>query len=341
MEPKTSPELADSSIPANVDIAPADPRVIGLYGVPGCGKSYLMKQLKQELGESDLQYFEGSEVINSVTVGGLNAFKKLDEHQKNQIRKLAINSIKSKCAQSGNVGIVTGHFMFWDDEASEQALRVCTQADLDTYTHILYVNTPVEVTAKQRAEDTERERLTVSIQHLHRWQETEIKEIRGLCRENDILFATIYPNLKGKLAILVRDFQRHDESHNRSVAEQLLDETISVHYDELKTVLFFDADKTLAADDTSARFWKRIKETKGEDDPLSALFRGPLKYSYTAFRQAMLLYEESINDDEFEAICEELATYTHLYPQMSSLLRQAGRYNHVCPIIVTCGLRRV
>ncbi|BCR92603.1 uncharacterized protein ACHE_80503A [Aspergillus chevalieri] len=70
-----------------------------------------MKQLKQELDESNFQYFEGSEIMNSVTFGGLNAFKKLDEHQKNQIRKLAINSIKSTCAKSGNVGIVTGHFM--------------------------------------------------------------------------------------------------------------------------------------------------------------------------------------------------------------------------------------
>lgn len=289
----------------------------------------------------DFQYFEGSEIINSVTVGGLDAFKKLDEHQQNQIRKLAIDNIKSTCAQSGNIGIVCGHFMFWDDEANEQALRVCTQADLDTYTHILYVNTPVEVTAKQRAEDTERERSNVSIQHLRRWQETEIQEIRGLCRENDILFATIYPNLKGKLAILIRDFQRHDENHNGSVAEQLFDETLSAHYDELQTVLFFDADKTLAADDTGARFWERIKETKGEEDPLSALFGGPLKYSYTAFRQAMLLYEEATNDDEFDAICEEVATNTHLYPEMSSLLRQMGRYHHVCPVIVTCGLRCV
>lgn len=297
-----------------------------------------MKQLKQDLGELDFQYFEGSEVINSVTVGGLNTFKKLDEQQKNQIRKLAINSIKSKCAQSGNISIVTRHFMFWDDEASQKMLRVCTQADLDTYMHILYVNTPVEVTVKQQAEDTERGCLTVSIQHLHHWQETKIQEICGLCHENDILFTIIYLNLKGKLVILVHDFQHHDESHNGSLAKQLLDETISVHYDELQTVLFFNADKTLTTDDTGACFWKRIKETKGEDDPLSALFGGPLKYLYTAFQQAMLLYEESTNDDEFDAICEELAMYTYLYLQMSSLLHQAGRYNHVCPIIVTCGL---
>ncbi|KAL4985539.1 uracil phosphoribosyltransferase-domain-containing protein [Aspergillus falconensis] len=341
MEPKSSPDPVDSSIPANAAAASAAPRVIGLYGLPGCGKSYIMQQLKQELGETDFHYFEGSEVIDTVTVGGLEAFKELDEHQQDQIRKIAIDNIKSTCAQSGKAGIVTGHFMFWDDEANEQASKVCTQADLGAYTHILYVNAPLEMTAKQRAEDTKRGRSNVSIQHLRRWQETEIQELRGLCPENNILFATIYPNLKDKLASSIRDFRHHDETRNRFVAEQLFDEIISPNYDELQTVLFFDADRTLAAGDTSACFWKIIYETKGEEDPLNALFRGPLKYSYTAFRQAMLLYEESANDAEFDVICNQVAAHTRLYPQMSSLLRQAGGYCHIRSVIVTCGLRRV
>ncbi|KAL4750459.1 hypothetical protein BDW72DRAFT_213356 [Aspergillus terricola var. indicus] len=307
MKARTSPELVDSPVPANAAGALAAPRVIGLYGVPGCGKSYIMDQLKQELGETDFQYFEGSEVISKMTIGGLAAFRDVDNHHQDQIRKFAIESIRSTCSQSGKTGIVTGHFMFWDDEANEQALRVCGPADLATYTHILYVNAPPDVTAKQRAEDTKKTRSNVSIQHLRRWQETEMQEIRGLCRENNILFATIYPNLKSKLVSLIRDFQCHDENHNRSVAEQIFDQIISPSYDELQTVLFLDADKTLAADDTGARFWEISHETRGgEEDPLSALFRGPLGYSYTAFRQAMLLYEESTNDDEFEAICEKM-----------------------------------
>jgi uracil phosphoribosyltransferase/phosphoserine phosphatase/adenylate kinase len=316
--------------------------VIGLYGVPGCGKSYIMNQLKQELGETDFQYFEGSEVISKVTRGGLDAFKNLNKYHQDRVRKLAIDTIKSTCAQTGKTGIVTGHYMFWDDEENEQALRVCSQADLATYTHILYVNAPLEVTAKQRAEDPKRARSNVSIQHLRRWQETEIQEIHDLCRENNILFVTIYPNLKSKLASLIRDFQCHDENHNRFVAEQIFDNLISPSYDELQTVLFFDADKTLTVIDTGAHFWKIVHENKGgKKDPLSALFRGPLGYSYTAFRQAMLLYEESTNDDEFDAICEAVASQTRLYPKMSSLLLQAGRYRHVCSVIVTCGLHRV
>ncbi|KAL4742378.1 uracil phosphoribosyltransferase-domain-containing protein [Aspergillus similis] len=342
MEPSTSHGLVDSSVPANAAADQAAPRVIGLYGLPGCGKSYIMDELKRELGETDFQYFEGSRVISTVTPGGLDAFKELNKRQQDQFRKLAVDEIKSICVRSGKTGIVTGHFMFWDNEADKEPTRVCSHADLATYTHILYVNTPLEVTAKRRAEDTRRARPNVSIQHLRRWQETEIQEIRGLCRENNIRFATIYPNLKDKLASLIRDFQCDDENHNKSVAEQIFDKLISPNYDELQTVLFFDADKTLAASDTGARFWKIVHKTKGgEEDPLSALFRGPLGYSYTAFRQAVLMYEESTSDDEFDSICNEVASHTRLYPQMSSLLHQAGRYRHICSVIVTCGLHRV
>lgn len=340
MEPRTTSEPVNSSVPADA-AALAAPRVIGIYGLPGCGKSYIMDQLKQELGESDFQYFEGSKEISKVTPGGLGEFKKQDEYKQDHWRKLAIDAIKSTCAQTGKTGIVTGHYMFWEDEKKEEASRVCSQADLATYTHILYVNAPLEVTAKQRAEDTKRARSNVSIQHLRRWQEIEIREIHDLCRENNILFATIYPNLKTKLASLIRDFQCHDENHNRLVAEQIFDKYISPSYDELQTILFFDADKTLAAVDTGTRFWKIHETNGGKNDPLSALFQGPLGYSYIAFRQAMLLYEESTNDDEFEAICEEIASQTPLYPGMSSLLRQAENYRRVCSVIVTCGLHCV
>ncbi|KAL4923758.1 uracil phosphoribosyltransferase-domain-containing protein [Aspergillus undulatus] len=317
------------------------PRVIGLYGIPGCGKSYIMEKLKHQLGDSGFEYFEGSEVIGSVTPGGLEAFKRLDDDEKNQVRKFAIDTIKYTCAQSGKVGIVTSHFTFWDQEEDERALRVYTQADLNTYTHILYVNTPVEETAKQRSDDKERGRPNLPIEHLQRWQKAEIDEIRRLCRENKIHFAMVYPNLIDKLASMIRDFQLHNESHNTSIAEQYLDNALSEHYDKLQTVLFLDADKTLAAIDTSALFWKKVKHSRGEEDPLTTLFKSQLHYSYIAFRQAMLMYEESVSDKEFDAICEEVAASTTLYPQMSSLLRQAGRHNHVRPVIVTCGLRRV
>ncbi|KAL4961372.1 ATP-binding protein [Aspergillus stella-maris] len=195
-------------------------RVIGLFGIPGCGKSFAMEQLKHELGESSFEYFEGSKVIDSVTPSGLEGFQRLDDNEKNQVRKFAVATIKSKCAQTRKVGIGTGHFMFWDQEEDERALRVCTQAGLNTYTHILYINTPAEETVKQRADDSERGRSNLSIKHLRCWQEAEINELHLLCRENNIHFAMVYPNLIDKLASTIHDFQLHDENHNTMVAEQ-------------------------------------------------------------------------------------------------------------------------
>ena len=46
--------------------------VVGLYGVPGSGKSFLLNQLKKELGTTYFAFYEGSEVIATVVPGGLD-----------------------------------------------------------------------------------------------------------------------------------------------------------------------------------------------------------------------------------------------------------------------------
>lgn len=46
--------------------------------------------------------------------------------------------------------------------------------------------------------------------------------------------------------------------------------------------------------DTSELFGERF--SKGKDGPLKALFSGLLGYLYTAFCQAVLLYEETANN---------------------------------------------
>ncbi|KAL4789581.1 uracil phosphoribosyltransferase-domain-containing protein [Aspergillus venezuelensis] len=264
------------------------PNVIGLYGLPASGKTELMKQLKEQLDASDFQFFEGSETINEFSPDGLGVFKVLPPNLQDQIRELAIAETSLICIDSKRTGIVTGHYMFWDDEKAQQPAAVCTKGDLSTYTHILYLNTPVDVLMRQREHDTARQRSKVSARHLQRWQDAEIEGLRRLCRANGILFATLYPNLKEKLVDVILDIQRHDESHNTSVAELQLDNVLSSHDDKVQTVLFFDADKTLAPVDTGKLFWKILNPSKAGDDPPSELFGGPLGYSYTAFRQAMV-----------------------------------------------------
>ena len=158
-----------SSLQASRQARPrSKPIVIGIYGLPGCGKSYLLHQLKEKLVEELFQIYEGSEVIASLHPGGLDVFKKLGEHEKVKWREQAIDTIANNCAVSGRAGIVSGHYMFW--EAGEIAGRVvCTVNDLETYTHIIYLDVEPEVILSRRLNDAKRSRSLVSVDHLRKW----------------------------------------------------------------------------------------------------------------------------------------------------------------------------
>ncbi|GLB07490.1 hypothetical protein AtubIFM57258_002831 [Aspergillus tubingensis] len=340
MQMPTSP--ADEKCPTMAPVCPpaAAPKVIGLYGVPGAGKTFLMNKLKQQLGEEHFVFFEGSEIIASVTTGGLDAFKKLDESEKAEYRKRAVQKIKSTCSETRKVGIVTGHLSFWDDERCDHPMKVVTEDDLNTFTHTLYLNTPVHMITEQRKKDTERLRPSVSKSRLCEWQNYEIKELSSLCLDRKIMFAHVWPGLSCKLPTFIRDIECHDEEYNMAVANDRLDKILSNHSDDVQTVLFLDVDKTLSEDDTGKTFWTILEDLTGVHNPLGRLFN-KMGYSYAAFRQAMMYYEDEVSDDDFSSICEDIASEINLYPQISLLLKKAVEHKHVCPVIVTSGLRLV
>ena len=319
--------------------------VVGLYGIPGSGKTFLLEQLKVELGEEHFTFYEGSKMIAGLIPGGLKAFQELEEEEKLHWRQLAIDTIGKECADSGRVGVVAGHFMFWSEE-EEAGQPVYTRNDLNTFSHILYLNVPAEVVAQRCLTDTERNRSTASIDHLRKWQQTEKTQLRHLCYHHGILFSLVPPHttLHKKASMLLRDFRYHSENFNLSRAETRLDEVIAAGQGQLETVLVMDADRTLAATDSGAIFWKIVfasQQSGDEEYRLKALFSSPLGYSYTAFRQAALLYEETAEDEEFNAICEEVASAVTMYPEFVSLLKLVAEQEHVSAVVVTCGLRRV
>ena len=319
--------------------------VVGLYGVPGSGKTFLLNQLKQELGQTHFVFYEGSKMIATVVPGGLNAFQSMEEQEKAHWRRRAIDAIGKNCADSGQVAVVAGHFMFWLEE-QEAGWPVYTQNDLEIFTHILYLDTPAEVVAQRRLDDTERSRPSTSASHLRKWQQEEKTQLRDLCRRHGILFSLVspYPTLPCKVSILLHDFRSHTEKYNLSQAESRLDDAIVVSQGQLETVLVMDADRTLAAEDTGALFWERVSNSRLLEDgafTLNALFRSPLGYSYTAFRQAVFLYEETANDQDFNALCQDVASAVTMYPEFVSLLQLVAEQKHVGAVVVTCGLRRV
>ncbi|KAI1651287.1 uracil phosphoribosyltransferase-domain-containing protein [Daldinia loculata] len=340
-----NPETSRPSGPQTPVSSLPKPVIIGLYGVPGCGKSYLLKELKQELNAETFEFYEGSEVISSLVPGGLSAFKKLEESEKDHHRKLAIDHIAQSCSVTGRVGVVVGHFMFWE-EGEETGRIVCTKNDLEVYTHILYLNIDPELISRYRLDDTERARPLVSVEHLCKWQEAEKIQLRQLCYDNNILFSSISPKRWSlfQISTLIRDFQHHTKDVNLSRAVDKLDRTLANGTHQLHTMLVLDADKTLVAEDTGKLFWEVASRHQPEipnDAALKKIFSSRLGYSYSAFRQAVLLYEESFIDDTFDLLCEEVAASVTLRPEFISLLQRVKEHDHVGALVVTCGLRHI
>ena len=341
----SEPQLGQSSALEKRSASDNKPVIVGLYGIPGSGKTFLLDQLKQELGRERFAFYEGSKMIATVVPGGLVAFQMMEEQEKVRWRQDAITTIGKECADSGQVAVVTGHFMFWP-ENEKAGSPVYTKSDLVTFTHIIYLNIPAEVITQRCRDDKERCRPSASIVHLSRWQQAEKNQLRSLCRHHGILFSLVssHPKLLNKVSTLLNDFSHQNEINNLSQAESRLDEALVASQGQLETVLVIDADKTLAAEDTGSTFWKKIsisRQLGDEDDPLKTLFSSPLGYSYTAFRQATLLYEETTDDQEFGALCENVASAVSTHPEFVSLLQRTAEHKHVCAVIVTCGLRCV
>jgi uracil phosphoribosyltransferase len=150
---------------------------------------------------------------------------------------------------------------------------------------------------------------------------------------------------------LIRNFQHHTEKDNLSRTGSQLDEAVLAHQGKLETMLILDADRTLAAEDTGKLFWDCAKDFLSqsggsswpftEEYPLKNLFSSPLGYSHTAFRQAVLLYEEVTDEQKFEDLCVMAEVQVKMYPEMISLLKKVAETEHVGAVVVTCGLRRV
>lgn len=320
----------------------SEPVIVGLYGIPGSGKSFLLDTLRHGLSQEPFMFYDGSQVITDLTSGGLKAFQSLSEESKTSIRERAINKIKQEVLDSGKVAIVAGHAMLWSEEDGNSQW-VCTQADLESYTHIVYLNVTPETIRKYRQNDRTKHRPDASVRHLEEWQGSEIEELRYRCRAHDIIFSIFSPSRDSshKLMTLLRDFRKHTDEFNARLAEQEMDKALATGP---QTVLLLDADKTLAAQDSGELFWdtlpslERLKDTMS---PLKRLFSGPLQYSYTAFRQATMLYEEALGDNEYNQHCEKVAQMITMHQDIVHLLRLVAGRTHVRAIVLTCGIRGV
>ena len=170
--PTTDPRINPSAILNSRFTTSSRVVVVGIYRLPGSGKTFLLDQLRHELGKELFEFYDGSEIIANVSPGGREAFQRLEEGEKVQWRQLAIDTIRNKCANSRRVAVVAGHFIFWPEE-EEAGKPVYTQNDLETFTHVLYLDIPVEIVLQRRQGDTTRDRPSTSLTYLGKWQQAE------------------------------------------------------------------------------------------------------------------------------------------------------------------------
>jgi uracil phosphoribosyltransferase/phosphoserine phosphatase len=321
---------------------PSKPTIMGLYGISSCGKSYLLNKLKAQLAHNTFAFYNGSTLINSVVPGGLLKFKKASLAQQTAYHKLALSKAVNDCQKAGKAGVVTGHYMFWPLAGFQN--RIGTVKDWETYTHIVYLNVDADIVARRRKDDDIRVREEMPAEHLRQWRDTELEELRALCCKHGILFTTITEDASTtpgnssleRLAALLTDFRNYDEATNTDAVMYALDTALE-NRAQLEMVLVLDADKTLAPQDIGLMFWQEVSPASSEC-PLSAILKTQ-GYTYGSFRQAMLLYEERA--DEFEDMCDKVASKVEMYPEMIELLNRVATASHAAALVVTCGLRRV
>ncbi|KAK6329823.1 hypothetical protein TWF730_006120 [Orbilia blumenaviensis] len=318
--------------------------IVGIYGIPGSGKSFVLRELERELGSNMFQFYEGSQVIAELVPGGLEEFKKLEDREKTNWRQIAIQSIGKHCLDNNLVGIVAGHYMFWDED-SNWGQPVFTKEDGNIFTHIIYLDVPADVASEQRINDKNRVRPSCSLQHLQKWKETEKEELRDLCYQNKILFSVVSPwsKILEQIKRLLDNFSKHREEYNRACVEDEVDKILE-DFSEIQTMLVLDGDRTLSEEDTGRIFWDLVFQEKGltnQVPPLKRLFGSSLGYSYTAFRQAALLYQGVAEESDFDRLCRNVASSIVIYPEFLQLLKKVLEHKHVGAVVVTCGLRLV
>jgi adenylate kinase len=134
-------------------VSMAIPIRIGLYGIPGSGKTTHLHSLETTIGK-DVLYYEGSNLIANMSKDGLSGFKSLSDIQKHECRERAIKSIGNQ-----PLVIMTCHCMFYEDG---KFISVVTDADKSFFTHVIYLDYNSNDMMQWRKNDNQRTRPYIS-----------------------------------------------------------------------------------------------------------------------------------------------------------------------------------
>lgn len=322
------------------------PKIVGLFGLPGAGTEILLEQLKKEMCEEELAFYDGSMALAVLCPGGLMAYNELDFAGRRRYREMTIGAFEKECMRKDIMGVVIRHLYLWNEY--NDCFSSMPIVEIKAHTHILYLELPFTSYLQNRKNifphgQAEEE----SSQQWRAWQESEISYLRRFCQKKEITFTIVTPHLSEvpKLSSLLQSFHVLTEEQNRAMAKEQLLEIMSTFVTEsVETVLLFDADGTLTPQDSEAMLWDHIPGhllPPGVDFPPSKEAYCEFRSNYHDYLQAAFLHEEVFDDSSYDAVCRKVADSIKLYPDMWSLLHRTTQARHVFPIILTGGPRQV
>ena len=230
--------------------------VIGIYGIQGVGKSYLLKQIAQERIEWNI--IDGSQLIRNVLeVKGLTMdhFEKMTSTEKSAVRKEAIECVKD----IPGVTLIAGHCSFPTNGTSNgdepiQFNDVFTEADGSVYDFIIYLEKPVVEISHQINNDHTRVRTMYSTDNLQRWLDHEKSVIEAKCLEYNIDHCVFHPNeshcYHELVSIIVEKMILPASKRAKEMSEEELISAIKRDVPAADVYLLIDGDGTLCAQDT-------------------------------------------------------------------------------------------
>lgn len=202
---------------------------IGLYGIPTAGKSFILEKI------DFIEVKTGSRLLKD----HFPDFDKYDETDREYARKEV--ALKMMSEESF---IMDGHYAFGENVAF-------TQEEGEMYEIYLYLYISPEI-LKKRIAASEKNRKFSGVD-IAKWQDMEIKELRKYCHEHNKDFYVLdnppenYFDGKSDIILFIRGIVGGYScvAYAKECADRILRQSKS------DTIVLFDGDKTLVAEDTS------------------------------------------------------------------------------------------
>jgi adenylate kinase len=326
-------------------------RVVGIYGVSGCGKSHTLATIRKERFE--WRCMEGRQVIEDVLLEDedgkvLADFSVMSKNEQTRIRLEAADRIRSY----RGVTLVSGHCSFLTPKPSGVAVLadkteelsfddVFTQGDAKTYDTILYLEKDAREIFQQREGDQERKRPKITIYMIEKWIQHEKDLLVRECEAHGIPFSLVH-----KWEEVIRYIDDVIVSSMATETRLRSNENLSRAVRDLPRAdvyLLIDGDRTITPEDTGRLFFKsignRFDDPSVQADPLKSIFKRFPNYSFQAFLAVAMLYGVTMSDSEYQLLSRDCGTSLQLYPAWKDfLLRLPG---NVHPILISCSNREI